>query len=54
MRELLLETQTLNFLSHLPRGGMGEPSPSPAFRWVHTATLGAVCTHTEYAGYKSL
>ena len=33
---------------------MGEVSPSPAFSWVHTATLGAVCTHTEYAGSQLL
>ena len=50
MRELLLETQPLNLFSHLPRGGMGEASPSPAFRREQIATLGAFCSHTEYAG----
>ena len=40
-----------NLLSHLPLGVWGQAAPSPAFSWVYTATLGAVCTHTEYAGF---
>ncbi len=33
-----------------PEGGMGEVAPIQLFSWVYTATLGAVCPHTEYAG----
>ena len=50
-----LITNSLNrgyFFSHLPRGGMGEASPSPAFRREQIATLGAFCSHTEYADLK--
>ena len=43
-----------NFFSHLPRGGMGEASPSPAFSWEQIASLRAFCSHTEYAGFQLL
>ena len=37
-----------------PEGVWGKLPPDSFSAWVCTATLGAVCTHTEYAGYKLL